>query len=105
MKEPNYAPLYASLYPDLARIARRHGYALAIHGTLARDFDVIAIPWAAEVDHPESVVEEITRTYDIRVIGDATIREHGRIVYTISISGGAFLDFSFTPVPAPARPD
>lgn len=38
MKPPNYAPVYAAaLYPDLAELFRSHGYALACHGSLARD--------------------------------------------------------------------
>ena len=37
MKDPSYAPTYCALYPALANIARSHGYALAIHGTLGRD--------------------------------------------------------------------
>ena len=46
MKPANRAAVYAAaLYPDLAEIAREHGYALAVHGSLARDFDLIAVPW------------------------------------------------------------
>lgn len=48
--KPNYAPVYAAaLYPEFAKIFQRHGYALAVHGSLARDFDIIGIPWAEKI--------------------------------------------------------
>ncbi|OKN23544.1 hypothetical protein AM343_001586 [Klebsiella variicola] len=34
MKPANFAPVYCALYPALAEIARKHGYAMAIHGTM-----------------------------------------------------------------------
>ena len=46
--------LEATIYPDTARvisdfrrIAREHGYALAVHGSLweQRDIDLVAVPW------------------------------------------------------------
>lgn len=63
MKPANLAPVYCALYPALAEIARKHGYAMAIHGTMARDFDLICIPWVETPSKPEEVVSEITATY------------------------------------------
>lgn len=63
MKPANFAPVYCALYPALAEIARKHGYAMAIHGTMARDFDLICIPWVETPSKPEEVVAEITKTY------------------------------------------
>jgi len=37
LKEPTRAPIFACLYPGLCDIARKHGYALAIHGTVESD--------------------------------------------------------------------
>lgn len=48
MKTPTIAPAYAGLYPCLCEVARKHGYALAIHGSLEHDMDVVAIPWTDE---------------------------------------------------------
>ena len=102
MKDPNYAPVYCALYPSLAKIAREHGYALAIHGSLGRDMDLVCIPWAKEVSEPDAVVNAITSKYDIRLITDKdgvyTLKEHGRKAYTISIGfGECFIDLSFMP--------
>lgn len=54
MKDPTRAPFYACLYHGLCDIARRHGYALAIHGTVTRDLDLIAVPWT------DSAVDAVT---------------------------------------------
>lgn len=102
MKEPNYAPIYAAaLYPELAVITRKHGYALAIHGSLARDMDLICVPWIDTPSEPQVVVNEITATFDIRQLKNPawTEKEHGRLVTTISIGhGDCAIDLSFMPL-------
>lgn len=100
MKPANFAPIYVGLYPELAEITRKHGYALAAHGTLARDFDLICIPWIKKPSEPQVVVDEITSTFALKVTGkpNPKIMEHGRICYTLILSfGECFLDFSFMP--------
>ena len=99
MKPANYSPIYCALYPQLAEITRKHGYALAVHGSMARDFDIIAIPWIPEPSLPQVVIDEIVKTFDIREVGGPpTVKEHGRLVYTLSIGfGECFSDFSFMP--------
>lgn len=97
MKPANYAPVYACLYPELAEITRKHGYALAAHGSMARDFDLVCIPWIDEPADPEVVVKEITSTFAIKEVGGPpSLRCHGRLIYSLSLSfGECFLDFSF----------
>jgi hypothetical protein len=111
MKPAIYAPIYAAaLYPQWAEIAREHGYALAVHGSLARDFDLIAIPWADEPKEPEAVIEVITSQFAAKLVGGPpSDKPHGRRVWTLSIGfGECFADLSFMPrVPLPShlRPD
>ncbi|WP_437187793.1 hypothetical protein SH668x_001204 [Planctomicrobium sp. SH668] len=93
--QPTYGPLYASLYPDLAIICRNHGFALAVHGSLQRDFDLIAVPWVDLPSKPDDVIKEVTSTFALRQIGDATAKLHGRLCYTLSFTGSCYLDFSF----------
>lgn len=98
--KPSFAPVYAAaIYPELAAIAREHGYALSVHGSLQRDFDVVAIPWAELVSDPQVVVDDITSRFAVRVIGEQPgIKNHGRIAYTISIGHGqCSIDLSFMP--------
>jgi hypothetical protein len=101
--KPNFAPVYAAaLYPGLAGIFHKHGYALAVHGSLARDFDLIAVPWTGQVSIPEAVVEEIIRTFSLRLIDQPArfqIRNHGRVVYTLSCGfGECSIDLGFMPI-------
>lgn len=100
MKEPNNGPVYAAaMYTGLAKIARSHGYALAAHGSLARDFDLVCVPWADEPSDPEAVVADILKTYAVKSLADNPgIKPHGRKVWTLTIGfGECFLDLSFIP--------
>lgn len=98
MKPANYAPVYCALYPALADLVRRHGYALAIHGTLGRDMDLIAVPWVLLPDEPQDVVAAIASRFAVKEVGTPEVREHERLVYTLSLAfGECFIDLSFTP--------
>lgn len=99
MKDANYAPIYCALYPQLAEIARAHGYALAIHGSLGRDMDLICVPWAETVSEPRAVVDAITSKFAIVLVGDGPgQKSHGREAWTISVGfAECAIDLSFTP--------
>lgn len=98
MKDATYAPMYCALYTKLAEIARKHGYAMAVHGTLARDMDLMCIPWTEAPSEPKDVVQEITKTFYIRTIGEPDTTHHGRERWTVSVGfGECFLDISFMP--------
>lgn len=98
MKKANYAPAYACFYPDLAEIARAHGYALSIHGSLSRDFDLVCIPWTIDPADPEKVVEAICTKFAITKVDGLVPQNHGRLCQTLSVMfGECFLDLSFMP--------
>lgn len=102
MKPANRAAVYAAaLYPDLAMIAREHGYALAVHGSLARDFDLIAVPWREKdkVSEPKVVVKAMKSRFAIKEIGEPDVTHHGRMRFTLSVGfSDSFVDLSFMPV-------
>lgn len=100
----------------LRAVARRHGYALAVHGSLARDIDLIAIPWTDAAGKPEpfvrEVVEEVRRVLgfcvlaakgaDGQTVNDddylpGTPKPQGRQAWTIVVSGGTWIDLSVMP--------
>ena len=101
MKPANNAPIYASIYAELAELCRAHGYALAIHGSLARDFDLVAVPWAEKVSEPAAVVVAITDAFALRLLDKPhkpAIKPWRREVYTLIFKWGTTaLDLSFTP--------
>lgn len=61
MKDPNRAPFYACIYHGLCETARKHGYALAIHGTVATDLDLVAIPWTNEAVSAEELRDALMK--------------------------------------------
>lgn len=98
MKPANFAPVYAGLYPELAEIARSNGYAMAVHGTMGRDADLVCIPWVDSASDPQKVVDDILAEFAFSTLpDDPTTREHGRIVYTLAYVGSCFIDLSFMP--------
>jgi hypothetical protein len=72
MKDVSPAATYAALLPDIVKAGRDCGYAIAPHGSMARDFDLIAVPWTNEATSAEQVIMRI-----MSVTG-ATMREQGR---------------------------
>lgn len=98
--KPNYGPVYAAaLYPKLAEIARAHGYALAVHGSLARDFDLLCVPWVEQPSTPEAVIEAITQNFAVELVGGPpSEKPHGRRAWTLSIGfGECAIDLQFMP--------
>lgn len=86
------------MYPGLATIFHRHGYALAVHGSLARDFDLIAVPWAETVSTASEVLSDVTKEYALKLCGEPEQKNHGRIAYTLSCGfGECAIDLSFIP--------
>ena len=99
MQNANYAPIYAAcLYPELAESFRTKGWALAVHGSLARDFDLVAIPWHPDPISPERCVESVCLYHGLTQVGPAEMKLHGRKVFTLSLKfGECFIDLSFMP--------
>lgn len=98
--KPNLAPIYAAaLYPSLCTIFHNHGYALAAHGSLARDLDLIAIPWVVIASNPSDVIDAICEEFAVRrVEGDPKSHPHGRVVYTLICGfGDCTIDLGFMP--------
>lgn len=105
----SYPALYALLYPWIKEIAREHGYAVGLHGSMARDLDLIAVPWTEEAADPEVLVKAIADRLgaflDGRALlkGKAAGKPHGRLGWILNLVGGeAYIDLS---VFAPAQPN
>jgi hypothetical protein len=97
MKPASHSPMYVVFFPELVEIARQNGYAMAVHGSVASDFDLVCIPWVEDAGEPRKVVEQIEGDFSFRAIKGPTQREHGRVVYTLSMGGPGYIDLSFTP--------
>lgn len=105
--------LYERLICPLRAVARRHGYALTVHGTLARDIDLVAVPWVMTVsparDLAEAIRAEMEAITGLRAFWiddekadpyDYTRRNpepkpHGRLAWSIYLGGApAYVDLS-----------
>jgi hypothetical protein len=98
------APWYVMAYVKLERIAWRHGYALALHGSMARDLDIIAVPWTEDADDPEKLLAAFKRFIvekaNVKLKGKEipTQKPHGRQAYALPIGyEGHYLDVSIMP--------
>lgn len=98
------APVYAYLVPLLSAAARRVGYAVAVHGSMARDLDVVAVPWTDEAVSAEALLAAILAScgftvdsiHGRSVIGPGA-KPHGRKAWTIPLDGGCYIDLSVMP--------
>ena len=99
MKPANNAPLYLCIYAGLAEITRANGYALAVHGSLARDCDLICVPWVDDAKAPVEVVQAILAKYAVELTGGPDRKPQGRIAYTLHMGphGDVYFDLQFMP--------
>lgn len=50
---------FLELLPDIRQAARKLGYAIGLHGSLSRDFDLIAVPWTSEAVEADAIAKAI----------------------------------------------
>lgn len=103
MKEPTIAPIYCVLFPRIIEAARAFGYAIAVHGTLQRDLDLVAIPWTDEAVDAEALVKAVIEACGGYLADwrkdteDPTSKPHGRLAWSIHIDPHAYIDLSVMP--------
>jgi hypothetical protein len=104
------ATKYDALLPVIRETAKDHGYAIGLHGSMVRDLDLIAVPWATTVSHADVLAEAIREVLNGVIINDSHAdlydetkrnpvnRPHGRQVWAIQIGGGRYVDLSVMPI-------
>lgn len=95
------AVFYAAMWEDLRNAALDCGWALALHGSLKSDMDIMAMPWVEEAKPVEEMIKALS---DCFTESDFIMKDHhtkpyygkphGRIVYTLSIWADFYLDVS-----------
>lgn len=87
--------------PDIEQIralARQVGYAIAVHGTLECDLDLIAAPWVEDAVTPEQLLNHIADGIGGRIV-DAGPKPLGRWAANIQLDGWfKIIDISVCPI-------
>ena len=91
---------YAAIWEDIRQAAWECGWAVALHGSLSRDMDIMAMPWVEDCTDEEVMIKTIIE----RCFGDSIISQcglkidrskpHGRVCYLIPIYNDVYLDIS-----------
>lgn len=124
MKPATRAPFFACIYHGLCDVARARGYALAIHGTVTTDLDLIACPWTDEAVPAEELkdalmqhlgacgyadllrrescltedqVQQVLARKEPGMDNGGTVKPHGRIAWNLYMDAGAKVDLSVMP--------
>lgn len=106
---------YRAMIHALKYVARRCGYALAVHGTLKTDIDLLAVPWRESAASAGYLAEQIRKTIE-QIIGTARMRVAdqptptkkpcGRLAWSFYLQPegveGPYVDLSVMPASAQA---
>lgn len=93
-------------------IAREYGYTLAVHGSLARDIDLVAVPWTEQAGDAEILLGDL-KGAAVGVFGRARLdpkdewneKPHGRRARSIHIfCEGHFFYFDISVMPLAPKP-
>lgn len=106
--------VYRRLIGPLRETARARGYALAVHGSLKRDIDLVAAPWTHEAVDARTLAEALRDTARAHNGGIAhmtpgeadspwfqagipTSKPFGRLCWSFHLGGGPYIDLSVMP--------
>lgn len=97
---------YLAFLPGLVQLCRAEGYNLLVHGSLARDFDLVAIAWTHSAIPIPDLVQKIVEHTGGKLQDDldcdpfdftrrsAEPKPHNRWAYTIHLGAGPMIDLS-----------
>jgi hypothetical protein len=99
--------LLDSIIEPVRTTARFHGYAVAVHGSLKRDIDLVAIAWTDQAVRPDELVASLMGAISgvlgncLKISGPSP-KPHGRVAYTLVHPGFAGeIDLSVIPPKEP----
>jgi hypothetical protein len=120
VKPVSPAATYVAMIPPLTEAARDVGYALAVHGSMGRDLDLIAVPWTEQAVSAEALIMRLLAAVGYlhghlthrtegkeaeQSNGDiGAVKPHGRRAWSIHFENGLYLDVSVMPLQTRATP-
>ena len=95
------AELCRTVYPELVRearaIARQHGYAIGVHGSLLYDLDLMAMPWSDECSPENDLANALLKLSGCLHRDAGDLMPGGRISYTLTFHDRLHIDLSIMP--------
>lgn len=90
------AAFYAAIWPELMNAAMDCGWALGLHGSLASDMDIMAMPWTEQAKPVEEMIQTLSNCFSDNDfnIEPSYGKPNGRVVYTFSIWADWYLDIN-----------
>lgn len=90
---------YSVLWPSMRQAAIDCGWALALHGSMQSDMDLMAMPWIEDCKPVEVLVKALSDCLGDTVwtklhLVQHNTKPHGRVVYTMSIGSDWYIDLS-----------
>ena len=90
---------YACMWDDIRQCAMDSGWAVALHGSLNSDMDIMAMPWVESAVSFEEVIKNISELFTGNYSSDNYFitydeKPYNRIVATIPIFADFYLDIS-----------
>lgn len=90
--------VYTCYVPVIRDLARKLGYAVAVHGSMTNDLDLVAVPWVENCSPAVLLAEAVREAVLGRIVHPSPgIKPHGRLVWTILLDHG-YIDLSIMPV-------
>ncbi len=90
---------YACMYEDIRQCAMDCGWAVALHGSLSSDMDIMAMPWVKNAVTFKEMVNRISKLFKDNDTSSQYVityneKPHNRVVATIPIWSDFYLDIS-----------
>lgn len=88
---------YIAMLPIIIEVGREYGYAIAVHGSLTRDLDLVASPWAEGAAAAVTLAKAIALAVGGGMHAAPTEKPHGRRAWIIYTSDETKIDLSVMP--------
>lgn len=90
------AVFYAAMWNDLRQAAMDNGWALALHGSLNSDMDIMDMAWVEDAKPVEEMINALKSCFTDASLIDVMVSDmpNNRTVYTLSIWADFYLDIN-----------
>lgn len=90
---------YACMYEDIRQCAMDCGWAVSLHGSLASDMDIMAMPWVDNATTFKEMIDRVSKLFKDNDMSSQYVityneKPHNRVVATIPIWTDFYLDIS-----------